>query len=410
MENFTQLGLSERSVNLLTKLGFVTPTEVQSKAIGPLLEGQDLIATAQTGTGKTAAYALPIIEGLGSGATGRRDIRALILVPTRELALQVKSQVDALSKYQRLKSAAFYGGTGYGAQIAAIRQGIDIVIATPGRLNDLLQRQILDLSQVQYFVLDEADRMLDMGFMPQVKRVMTMIPEQRQTMMFTATLDHRMQKVASDIMNKPTIIRCKQEELEPSSIEQQAHKVGKGEKDELLLSVLQGCEDATVLVFTRTRRTASIVTKKLRESNVLAEEIHSDISQHKREKTIARYRAGNFNVLVATDIAARGLDVPAITHVVNYDLPSCASDYIHRIGRTGRAGRSGIAHSFISNDQRHLVKDIEKLLGRKFVTVPRAPGIGIGGGVGTRSKHAMEAARSCFAGDGFKIGECLVKV
>lgn len=410
MDNFTQLGLSERSVTLLTKLGFVTPTEVQSKAIGPLLEGHDIIATAQTGTGKTAAYALPIIEGLGSQSSGRREIRALILVPTRELALQVKSQVDALSKYQRLKSAAFYGGTGYGAQIGAVRQGIDIAIATPGRLNDLLQRQIMDLSQVQYFVLDEADRMLDMGFMPQVKRVMTMIPEKRQTMMFTATLDHRMQKVASDIMNKPTVIRCKQEELEPASIEQQAHKVGKGEKDDLLLSVLQEWEDATVLVFTRTRRTATQLTRKLKEANVEAEEIHSDISQHKREKTIARYRAGSFNVLVATDIAARGLDVPAITHVVNYDLPTCAADYIHRIGRTGRAGKTGVAHSFISNDQRHLVKDIEKLLGRKFVTVPRAPGIGTGGGVGTRSKHAMEVARSCFAGDGIKIGDCLLKV
>jgi ATP-dependent RNA helicase RhlE len=366
MNNFAELGLSERTVASLTKIGFDTPTEVQARTIGLLLDGSDVIASAQTGTGKTAAYALPIIERLAARRDLTRRIQALVLVPTRELALQVKSQIDELSKHARIRTAAFYGGTGYGPQINAIRSGIDIAIATPGRLNDLLERGLIRLSAVEVLVLDEADRMLDMGFAPQVKKIVATVPRDRQTMMFTATLDKRMQQIAADYMSEPTLVRCKENEVEPASIDQRAHRVNKAEKDALLLSVLSEAEEATVLVFTRTRRTASQVTRKLKANNVEAEEIHSDISQRNRERTIARYRAGNFNVLVATDIAARGLDVASITHVINYDLPDCASDYVHRIGRTGRAGRSGIAHSFVSDDQRHLVRDIERLIGRRF--------------------------------------------
>lgn len=371
MNNFTALGLSERIVVSLDKLGFKTPTEVQAKTMGLLLSGADVIASAQTGTGKTAAYALPIIEGLGQLKQRSGKPRALVLVPTRELALQVHSQFERLSKHLNLRAAAFYGGTGYGAQAKAIQSGFDVAIATPGRLNDLLQRSMLTLQAVEYLVLDEADRMLDMGFTPQVRKIVAKVPDDRQTMMFTATLDNRVERLASEFMCEPIIVRCKQHVIEPSSINQKAHNVLKRDKEELLLRVLAETEESTVLVFTRTRRTATRVTKSLRAANVKAEEIHSDINQNKRERTIARYRAGCFNVLVATDIAARGLDVPAITHVVNYDLPDCAADYVHRIGRTGRAGRTGTAHSFISEDQKHLARAIEKFLGRKLVSGTR---------------------------------------
>jgi ATP-dependent RNA helicase RhlE len=367
MNNFIELGLSEQTVTRLDELGFTTPTEVQSKTISLLLSGRDLMASAQTGTGKTAAFALPIIEHL-TGQLGKfRRIKALVLVPTRELALQVKTEFDRLGRHARLKTAVFHGGTGYGAQFAALKSGIDIAVATPGRLNDLLERNAINLSSVRFLVLDEADRMLDMGFAPQVRRIMAKMPDERQTMLFTATLDARVQKIAAEIMNEPVVVRCKQNEVEPKSISQFAHRVTKDKKDALLLSVLGEFEEATVLVFTRTKYTAERVTKRLKAANVGAEEIHGNISQNRRERTIAGYRAGRFNVLVATDIAARGLDIPAITHVVNYDLPDCAADYIHRIGRTGRAGRTGIAHSFVSDDQRHLARDIEKLIGRGLV-------------------------------------------
>lgn len=371
MKNFDSLGLSEPTVGCLAQLGFTVPTEVQDKTIGLLLAGKDLIASAQTGTGKTAAFALPIIENLRRGTKEKSKIQALVLVPTRELAMQVKDQFERLGRHARIRTGVFYGGTGYGAQIASLRNGIDVAIATPGRLNDLLSRNLVNLSNVRFLVLDEADRMLDMGFAPQVKTIIAKVPPDRQTMMFTATLDQRVQRIGADYMNEPVVIRCTENQVEPASIEQHAHRVARDQKDALLLSVLSECDDATVLVFTRTRHTAGRVAKRLRAASVEAEEIHGDISQNKREQTIARYRSGKFSVLVATDIAARGLDVPSITHVINYDLPECAADYVHRIGRTGRAGRTGIAHSFVSDDQRHLARDIERIIGRRFESGPQ---------------------------------------
>jgi ATP-dependent RNA helicase RhlE len=365
--DFSSLGLSERTVASLDKLEFTVPTEVQSKTIGLILDGLDVIASAQTGTGKTAAFALPFIERFQPMPRKQRAIRALILVPTRELALQVKTEFERLSKHARLRACAFYGGTGYGAQLRQIEYGIDVAIATPGRLNDLLERGMISLSQVQYLVLDEADRMLDMGFTPQVRRIVNQLPEERQTLMFTATLDRRVESLAADFMNRPVIVRCKQNVVAPTAINQQVHRVPKRDKEQLLLRVLAEAEEATVLIFTRTRHTASKLTQRLRAADVDAEEIHGDIKQNRRERTIARYRDGYFNVLVATDIAARGLDVPSITHVVNYDLPDCAADYVHRIGRTGRAGRAGIAHSFVSEDQLHLADAIQKLVGTQFI-------------------------------------------
>lgn len=371
MLNFSALGLSERTVASVQQLGFEQPTEVQAKTIGPLLEGVDLIATSQTGTGKTAAFALPIIEALQHCELRNRKILALVLVPTRELAKQVKTEIELLSRHLKLRATALYGGTGYGAQLKALAAGTHVVVATPGRLNDLLERQLITLSTVRFLVLDEADRMLDMGFLPQVRRIVAKLPEQRQTMMFTATLDKRVEQLAGDYMRQPMIVRCKQNSIAPTAIDQQTHRVASAEKGELLLRVLADSADGTVLVFTRTRRTASRVTRNLKAANINAEEIHGDINQNQRERTIARYRQGYFNVLVATDIAARGLDVASITHVVNYDLPDCAADYVHRIGRTGRAGRSGIAHSFISEDQLHLAEAIEKLVGGRFAGIER---------------------------------------
>lgn len=367
MNKFSVFGLSEHTLSSLEKAGFETPTEVQEKTIGLILAGEDVVASAQTGTGKTGAFAIPIIQRLFDQKRGRTP-SALVLVPTRELALQVKAQFDLLGKNVRMRCTAVYGGTGYGAQINGLAKGTDVIVATPGRLIDLIKRRLVNLSTIQFVVLDEADRMLDMGFQPQVQSVLSALTAERQTMMFTATLDDRICELSNRYMNSPRVVRCRTVTVVPALITQRIHRVPEIGKEQLLLDVLQECDHATVLVFTKTRRKASQVAKSLRDSNVHAEEIHGDISQSKRERTLRRYRDGAFRVLVATDIAARGLDVPAITHVVNYDIPQSPSEYVHRIGRTGRAGQAGIAHTFIADSEIYLVRNIEKLIGLQLLS------------------------------------------
>jgi ATP-dependent RNA helicase RhlE len=365
LNTFEELGLSSQALASLAEVGFTEPTEIQSKAIGIVGQRKDLIASAQTGSGKTVAYALPILDMIRADAeerSARAKTRALIIVPTRELALQVRDEFERFGASSGIKAVTLYGGTGYSKQIRALHRGADVIVATPGRLLDCLNKNYATLSRLQVLVLDEADRLLDMGFMPQVRAVVAKAPAQRQTLMFSATIDARMKKIAEEFLQAPEVVSANHRKIEPSSINQQWHFLKETEKEKKLMELLVGAEDGSALVFTKTRAKATILADRLRQLGVLAEEIHGDITQSQRVRTLNRFKAGEFNVLVATDVAARGLDVPAISHVFNYDLPMLAEDYVHRIGRTGRAGRSGVAHSFVSRDQKHLVNEIHKVL------------------------------------------------
>jgi ATP-dependent RNA helicase RhlE len=360
---FTELGLSKPTVLVLEECEFTEPTEIQSKAIPLVLAGKDVMASAMTGSGKTAAYVLPIIELLKAH---NPKPRVLVLVPTRELALQVESQVMRFGKNSKLRTVTLYGGTGYEKQNRLLRRGVDVIVATPGRLLDCVERRTADLTGIEILVLDEADRLLDMGFMPQVRRVVSQIPKKRQTLMLSATIDRRIEQLAGDLMINPTRVQVNTKQVEPVAIEQKFFHINEFGKDALLLKLIQESAMESVLIFTKTRRKAAWVKDRLCDASISAEEIHGDISQSQRERTLARYRAGAFPVLVATDVAARGLDIPTISHVINYDLPESPEDYVHRIGRTGRAGKSGIALSFVGENQRYLVRDIEKVIGRQL--------------------------------------------
>ncbi len=373
MTNFDQLGLSKPTADALLKFGYEKPTEIQQKAIPAVLEGKDLMASAQTGSGKTAAFALPILEQMKS--LGNKP-STLVLAPTRELALQIEKEFQRFGQRMQVRVVCVYGGTGYDKQIRLLKRGVDVIVATPGRLFDHLERKTVDLSMVKTLVLDEADRMLDMGFMPQVRRIVTKMSKERQTLMFSATIDKRVEQLAAEYLKNPVTIRVNPQQVEAKEIEQCVYHVDESGKEALLIKLLSEQEEMkSVLVFTRTRRKAGRIRDRLRASNVQAEEIHGDISQNQREKTLARYRAGAFSVLVATDVAARGLDIPSISHVVNYDLPDTAADYVHRIGRTGRAGRTGVALSFVSIEQRYLVRDIEKVTGRQLCLPDGSPAV-----------------------------------
>lgn len=388
MTKFTELGLPKYICAVLDEIGFESATEIQSKAIPLVKAGHDVMASAHTGSGKTASFALPIIEFIDRArameAQARKTAtqkavcaiktRALVLVPTRELALQVAEEFERFSKNFPLRVVTVYGGSNFGQQLKEIKRGAHIIVATPGRLLDHMERKTVSLASIEKLVLDEADRLMDMGFMPQVRRIVSQIPkESRQTIMFSATISGRIESIAAEFLTEPKIVRANTGQVEPEAIEQQMFDVDEFDKDDLLIKLLRQGDMETVIVFTETRRKATWVKDRLRDAKVMAEEMHSDIPQSQREKTLARYRDGKFNVLVATDVAARGLDIPAISHVVNYDLPSCSEDYVHRIGRTGRAGRKGVALTFVSKEQRFLLKDIQKLTGNKLVSDAKPP-------------------------------------
>ncbi len=361
MTNFCELGLSKPTIRALEEFGYTEPTEIQNKTIPVILAGRDLMASAQTGSGKTAAFALPIIDCLEEPAD---KPRALVLAPTRELAVQVEEQFENFAKFSKLRTVTLYGGVGYDKQIKSLTRGVDIIVATPGRLFDHITRKTCDLAGIEILVLDEADRMLDMGFMPQVRKIIQKLSKERQTLMFSATIDSQVERLASEYLVEPITVRANAKQIEPSEIEQKFFYVSEFEKDALLAQLIKEHKMNSVLVFTKTRRKAAWVKNRLRDAYVMAEEIHGDISQAQRERTLSKYREGKFAVLVATDVAARGLDIPSISHVINYDLSETPEDYVHRIGRTGRAGRSGIAFSFVSEEQRHLIRDIEKVVGK----------------------------------------------
>ena len=361
LTTFAELGFSKPTLSALTECGYTIPTDIQDKTIGLTMAGQDIMASAETGSGKTAAYALPIIECLDEP---EHHPRALILLPTRELALQVQEQFEKFAKYRKLRSVTIYGGVGYEKQKAGLKTA-DIIVATPGRMLDYLERKTVSLAGIEMLVLDEADRLLDMGFMPQVRRIVKTLSKERQTLMFSATIDGKVEMLAREFLRNPVTVRVNSNQIEPKEIEQKMFRVHEFSKDELLAKLIRDLS-TSVIVFTQTKRKATWVMDRLRDAKIPAEEIHGDITQSQREKTLSSYRKGTFKVLVATDIAARGLDIPDISHVINYDLPDSPEDYVHRIGRTGRAGRSGIAYSFVSDEQIFLMRDIEKVIGRKL--------------------------------------------
>ncbi|NEV93418.1 DEAD/DEAH box helicase [Psychroflexus sp. YR1-1] len=365
--SFKSLGLSESLVKAVSEQGYDTPTPIQSKAIPPVLKGKDVLASAQTGTGKTAGFTLPLLDILSQTPPLRnRPVRALILTPTRELAAQVHQNVKDYSKYVDLRSTVIFGGVNQKSQVSTLRNGVDILIATPGRLLDLNNQGLLSLSKVEILVLDEADRMLDMGFLRDIKKIMGLIPKQRQTLLFSATFSREIRKLANEFLTNPVSVESTPENTTVEAIEQQVYRVAKEKKTDLLIKLITEGNWDQVLVFARTKHGANKLAKKLEAAKIGAAAIHGNKSQGARTKALAGFKSGSVKVLVATDIASRGLDIPLLPHVVNFELPNISEDYVHRIGRTGRAGASGLAVSLVSADETVFLRDIEKLIGSKI--------------------------------------------
>ncbi|WP_341215920.1 DEAD/DEAH box helicase [uncultured Wocania sp.] len=365
--SFNSLGLSEALLKAISKKGYTTPSPIQEKAIPPILEGRDVLASAQTGTGKTAGFTLPLLHILSENPKEKfRPIRALILTPTRELAAQVYANVKEYSEFLNLRSAVIFGGVNQKPQAATIRQGVDILVATPGRLLDLQNQGLLSLKRIEILVLDEADRMLDMGFLRDIERIMKMMPEKRQNLMFSATFSKDIRKLAHGILNQPIQVEATPENTTVDAISQKIYRVAKGLKAGLIIKLISDGNWKQVLVFTRTKHGANNLCKKMVSAGITAAAIHGNKSQGARTKALAGFKSGSVRVLVATDIAARGLDIPLLPHVVNFELPNISEDYVHRIGRTGRAGASGEAISLVSADETTYLRDIEKLIDIKL--------------------------------------------
>ena len=361
---FATLDLIEPLQRALRAENYTTPTPIQAQAIPQLLAGRDLLGCAQTGTGKTAAFALPILQKLTTSQMPLRPrgVRALILTPTRELALQINDSFQAYGRFLRISTTVVMGGVGHAPQIRALSRGIDVLIATPGRLNDLLEQRQVHLDQVEVFVLDEADRMLDMGFIRDVRKIIAGLPPARQTMLFSATMPGDIARLASSILREPVRVEVTPVASTAERIEQKVLLVDKGSKHRLLVDVLKDPAIARAIIFTRTKHGANKVGEVLARGQVMAEVIHGNKSQSARQKALENFRAGRSRALVATDIAARGIDVDGITHVINFDLPNEPESYVHRIGRTARAGAAGFAISFCDQTERGFLRDIEKLI------------------------------------------------
>ena len=364
---FTDLGLTEPLLHAVRDQGYETPTPIQAQAIPAVLAGGDLMGGAQTGTGKTAGFTLPMLQRLMQHAAPRDArarvmIRALVLTPTRELAAQVEESVRVYGKYLPLRSMVMFGGVGMQPQIDALRRGVDILVATPGRLLDHHQQGTLDLSRVEIFVLDEADRMLDMGFIHDIKKVLAILPPRRQNLLFSATFSDDIKALADRLLNQPALIEVARRNADADTVAQTVHPVGRERKKELLRHLILAGDWHQVLVFMRTKHGANRLTEWLNEHDVSAMAIHGNKSQSARTKALADFKSGDLRVLVATDIAARGIDIDQLPHVVNYELPNVPEDYVHRIGRTGRAGASGEAISLVCLDEEGFLRDIEKLV------------------------------------------------
>jgi ATP-dependent RNA helicase RhlE len=370
--SFENLGLIEPLLKAVHEAGYSTPTPIQAQAIPAVLSGGDLLAGAQTGTGKTAGFTLPLLHKLvsapASPPSNRRVVRALILTPTRELAAQVEECVRVYGKYLPIKSMVMFGGVGMNPQIDALRRGVDVLVATPGRLLDHHQQGTLDLSHVEYFVLDEADRMLDMGFIHDIKRVLAILPPKKQSLLFSATFSDEIKALAERLLNNPKIIEVARRNATAETIAQKIHPVDRDRKKELLTHLIKSNDWHQVLVFTRMKHGANRLVEYLEKQDVSAMAIHGNKSQTARTRALADFKSGDLTVLVATDIAARGIDIDQLPHVVNFELPNVPEDYVHRIGRTGRAGADGEAVSLVCVDEDGFLADIEKLIKR---SIPR---------------------------------------
>ncbi len=378
--SFSNLGLSNEIIRAVTELGYTKPTPIQIQAIPAVLSGSDLLAGAQTGTGKTASFTLPLLHRLSndsvkSTANGRPPIRALILTPTRELAAQVESSVREYGKYLNLNTMAMFGGVSINPQKRHLQGRVDILVATPGRLLDHVQQGTVNLSHVEFLVLDEADRMLDMGFIRDIRRILSLLPKQRQNLLFFATFSEKIKALATGLLNRPKIIEVARRNVTADTVAQKIYKVERDRKCQLLAHLIQRDNWYQVLVFTRTKYGADRLVKQLTSDRIQALAIHGNKSQSARTHALAKFKNGSLQVLVATDIAARGLDINELPHVVNFDLPNVPADYVHRIGRTGRAGASGEAVSLVCADEYPLLADIEKLI-EKRLPVETVAGLG----------------------------------
>ncbi len=373
---FSDLGVAEYLCRALAADGYTKPTPIQERAIPTLMEGRDLLGIAETGTGKTAAFALPILQKLAATATRPlpKAPRVLILAPTRELAVQILDSFKSYGRHAKLTYTAIFGGVGQGAQVQAMQRGVDVLVATPGRLLDLCQQRQVDLSKVSVLVLDEADRMLDMGFVRDVRKIVAMTPKERQTLLFSATMPEDIDTLSREILKNPARVEIARAGKTVDRIDQRVHHVSATAKRELLTNLLADPAMSRVIVFTRTKRGANKVSEQLDRAGIGSDAIHGNKSQNARQRALEDFRSGRTRVLVATDIAARGLDIDCITHVINYELPHEPESYVHRIGRTARAGTDGIAIAFCAPDERPLLRDIERLIRRPLTVVGAPPG------------------------------------
>ena len=365
--SFKSLGLSEAILKAIEKKGYTQASPIQEKAIPLVLEGKDVLASAQTGTGKTAGFTLPMLQILSQGQNLRkRPVRALVLTPTRELAAQVLENVKEYSTFLDIKSTVVFGGVNANPQIKTLQQGVDILVATPGRLLDLHNQKVFSLSKVEILVLDEADRMLDMGFLRDIKKILALMPSKRQNLLFSATFSKEIKQLAGSFLHDPVLVEATPENSTVDKIEQRIYRVNKAKKAALTIKLISEGNWSQVLMFTRTKHGANKLSEKLEKANISSAAIHGNKSQAARTRALAGFKSGDIRVLVATDIAARGLDIPLLPHVINFELPNVPEDYVHRIGRTGRAGASGEAISLVSIDEESYVRGIEKLLGLKL--------------------------------------------
>ncbi len=370
---FDTLGLSAELLRAVKELGYDTPTPIQLQAIPIVLQGGDLIAGSQTGTGKTAGYTLPTLHKLQSKISGKQFPRALILTPTRELAAQVGEDVQNLGKYLPLRSTVIFGGVNINPQIRSLSQGVSVIVATPGRLLDHVRGKTVDLSKIEILILDEADRMLDMGFIHDIRKILALLPKKRQNLLFSATFSNEIKALADSFLVAPKMVEVVRHNTAAESVAQSIYRVDNGKKRALLSHLIKEGNWKQVLVFTRTKHGANRLSKQLEGDGIRSSAIHGNKSQGARTKALADFKQGNIRVLVATDIAARGLDIDHLPHVVNFELPNVPEDYIHRIGRTGRAGKSGEAVSLVCIDENKLLKDIERLL-KKNIPASTLPG------------------------------------
>ena len=363
---FKELNISEPVLKALLNKKYEIPTPIQEKAIPVALSGQDLLGIAQTGTGKTAAFAIPIIQHLSQAPFNdrKREIKAVIITPTRELAIQIDESFADYAVFTNLRHTVIFGGVSQKAQVDALRRGTDILIATPGRLLDLINQRYISLNHISHFVLDEADRMLDMGFIHDIKRLLPMLPAKKQTLFFSATMPSAIDNLARSILHKPVKVEVTPVASVVDTIEQHLYFVEKQQKSDLLISLLKQEVDKSVLVFSRTKHGADKIVKTLNRKGIDCEAIHGNKTQGARQRALTNFKSGATRVIVATDIAARGIDIVDLKMVINYDLPDVAETYVHRIGRTGRAGNTGTALSFCSQDERLMVRDIQKLTGK----------------------------------------------